>query len=245
MSRRAGFSLIELLVVVGIVAILAAALFPVGMNAKKSAMRARCQSNLTQIGKAFEAYTADHDSCYPNTGSQYLWGGFFWREPMKRYIGSAATGTRDMVLACPSDPTPSGIYAATSYAYSACFYMTPEQVNAVSNCNHIRRAFVETNPMLPCASIKGSAVQFPSKKVLVTEYWTLHSDNPKVGWYDDPAITGNDPWSGSRNYMFADGHVAHLATKRIRPAVSDAVSRPRSLPDINLTVDGVAGRDVE
>lgn len=245
MSRRPGFTLIELLVAMGIVAVLAAILFPMAVRAKKSAMRARCQSNLTQIAKAFEAYTSDWNSCYPNLDSQYLWGGFFWREPVRRYIGSGAAGTRDMVLACPSDPTPPGIYAATSYAYSASFYMTPEQVNAVADPNHLRRAFVETNPKLPCASVSASYVRFPSKKVLVTEYWTLHSDNPKVGWYDSPAGSGNDPWSGSRNYLFADGHVAHLATTRIKPAASERVSRTRSLPDINLTVDGVAGRDID
>jgi hypothetical protein len=45
--------------------------------------------------------------------------------------------------------------------------------------------------------------------------------------------------------MFADGHVAYISTKRIHPAASPAVSRTRSLPDINLTIDGVAGRDID
>lgn len=246
-AHRVGFTLIELLVVIGIIALLAAILAPVLVSAQQSANRARCQSNLSQIARAFNAYLGDYDCCYPNTDNQYLWSGFYWREPIRRYVALGAVSTqssKQMVLACPCDPTPPGIYAGTSYAYSACFYMMPEQVNAISNPDYIRAKFAPTNPKLPCSTIRTSAVVSASKKVLVTEYWTLHSENPKVGWYDDPS-TGNDPWSGSRNYMFADGHVAYISTKRIHPAASPAVNRTRPLPDINLTIDGVAGRDID
>lgn len=240
-----GFSLLELLVVISIIAVLAATLVPIYMNAKRSAARNKCQSNLRQIANAFELYTSDHTGCYPNLDNQYLWAGFYWREPIRDYVSRSKSDDKNSVLSCPSDPTPPGIYAATSYAYSSSFYMTPDQVNAIENSDYIRTKFAATNPKLPCATIKTSMVKFGKKKVLVAEYWTLHSENPKVGWYDDLETTGNDPWSGSRNYLFADGHVVHLETKRIHPAVSPVVSRPRSLPDINLTCDGVAGKDVD
>lgn len=242
-----GFTLVELLVVIGVIAVLAAILAPVMLTAKQTAMRATCQSNLSQIARAFNVYLGDYDSCYPNTDNQYLWSGYYWRESIRKYVGIGAvtaSGNKHMVLACPCDPTPPGIYAGTSYAYSASFYMTPEQVNAVTDPNFIRAKFAPTNPKLPCASIRASQVVSVSKKVLVTEYWTLHSEKSKVGWYDD-ASTGNDPWSGSRNYMFADGHVVFLSTKRIHPADSPAIKRTQSLPDINLTIDGVAGRDID
>lgn len=248
MRRCKGFSLVELLVTISIIAVLAAVLVPVCVTAKKNASRAKCQSNLQQIARAFENYTSDYDDCYPNTNNQYLWAGFYWREPMRKYVvlGGVAggEGNRDKVLACPSDPTPPGIYAATSYAYSAAFYMTPQQANAVADGNHLRAKFTGTNPILPCTSIKSGMVKYSTKKVLVTEYWTLHSAKPKVGWYDDASV-GSDSWSGERNYLFADGHVRFLSTRKIRPADSPDVSRPRSLPDINLTTNGVAGRDID
>ncbi len=150
-----------------------------------------------------------------------------------------------MSLACPAYPTPPGVYAGTSYAYSACFYMTPAQVNAVENPDHLRAKFAAVNPQLPCTTMNSGALKFAPKKVMVAEYWTLHSEKMKVGWYDHPAETGNDPWSGERNYLFADGHVRFLPTRRIRPADSPVVARPRSLPDINLTRDGIAGKDVD
>lgn len=231
--------------VVTIIALLVALLAPVVTSAKSTALRGQCQSNLSQISKAFESYTSDYSGCYPNTGNQYLWAGFYWREPMRKYVMVSSGSAKRSILACPCDPTPPGIYAGTSYAYSAAFYMTPEQVNAVADGNQVRAKYAATNPKLPCASVKSSAVRFPTKKALVAEYWTLHSENIKVGWYDDPAETGNDPWSGARNYLFADGHVLYVPTARIHAADSPAASRPRLLPDINLTRDGVAGKDID
>lgn len=239
-----GFSLVELLVIVSLIAAFAAILAPVYLDARRSAARGRCQSNLRQLAQAFETYAADHAECYPNLNNQYLWAGFYWREPMRKYTVRGAREDKSTILACPSDPTPPGVYAGTSYAYSASFYMTPEQVNRVANSDHIRSKFTASNPELPCFTIRTSAVRHSGKKVLVAEYWTLHSQSANVGWYDEPE-TGNDPWSGARNYLFADGHVVMLAAARIHPAISPVVSRPRLLPDINLTTNGVAGKDID
>lgn len=241
---RAGFTLVELLVVVAIIAILGAMMAPIYLNAKKAAQRANCQSNLAQIAKAFESYTNDYNGCYPNLDNQYLWAGFYWRDPMRRYVVAPNSATQKMILACPADPTPPGIYAGTSYAYSACFYMTPDQTNAIGDSNYIRSKYATTNPKLPCSTMMTSDVKYPTRKAHIAEYWTLHSEKPKVGWYDDPAETGNDPWSGSRNYLFADGHVTNLPARKIHAATSPVVSRSRLLPDINLTTNGIAGKDL-
>jgi prepilin-type N-terminal cleavage/methylation domain-containing protein/prepilin-type processing-associated H-X9-DG protein len=58
---RKGFTLIELLVVVAIIAILAAILFPVFAQARESARKASCTSNLRQIGTATQMYLQDYD----------------------------------------------------------------------------------------------------------------------------------------------------------------------------------------
>jgi prepilin-type N-terminal cleavage/methylation domain-containing protein len=59
-SRRSGFTLVELLVVVGIVAILLALLLPAMLLARVRVQRAACQSNLRQLGFAWSCYVSDN-----------------------------------------------------------------------------------------------------------------------------------------------------------------------------------------
>lgn len=65
MRRRAAFTLIELLTVIGIIAILAALLFPVFATARGKAREITCISNLRQIGLAIRMYAQDYDEFYP------------------------------------------------------------------------------------------------------------------------------------------------------------------------------------
>jgi len=85
-----GFTLIELLVVIAIIAVLAAILFPVFFQARESARRAQCVSNIRQIGMAAQMYSQDYDEMIMPVGVVGGMTVYFW---WASYDGM--TNTRD------------------------------------------------------------------------------------------------------------------------------------------------------
>ncbi len=61
-----GFTLIEMMIVVAIIAILVGLLVPNFMRARAQAQTAACESNLKEIATALELYQTDHDA-YPTS----------------------------------------------------------------------------------------------------------------------------------------------------------------------------------
>src|SRR6187397_514637 len=63
--RCVGFTLVELLVVIGIIAVLIALLLPSLLKAREQAQRVQCMSNLRQMVIACTAYASEHRGWYP------------------------------------------------------------------------------------------------------------------------------------------------------------------------------------
>src|SRR5687768_8848985 len=64
-ARSSGFTLLELIVVVAIIAILAAVIIPMWMRTQRNARAAECMNNLRQIGTGLTRYLGDHDQTFP------------------------------------------------------------------------------------------------------------------------------------------------------------------------------------
>ena len=65
MHKWRGFTLIEILVVLAIIGMMAALLFPVLGGARERARMATCTSNLHQIHLAREMYKQDYNVAFP------------------------------------------------------------------------------------------------------------------------------------------------------------------------------------
>lgn len=66
-TNKKGFTLVELLVVIGIIALLISILLPSLNRARETANRVKCGSNLRQIGQAIQLYANENKGAYPRT----------------------------------------------------------------------------------------------------------------------------------------------------------------------------------
>jgi dolichol-phosphate mannosyltransferase len=91
-----GFTLIELLTVIAVMTILAGLLFPVLANARRSAQKTTCRSNLRQLAFAIQIYAQDYDDVLPRWFNGDPLAGV-WDRTISPYVRA------DRVFLCPSN----------------------------------------------------------------------------------------------------------------------------------------------
>jgi prepilin-type processing-associated H-X9-DG protein len=101
-SRTAGVTLVEVLVVTGILSVLFAIVFPVYRSAMDSAKRIQCTMNYRQVGAAMMMYRSDHDGYFPPANYQLVTASAAetdrsWVQTLLPYVGHF------QVFICPSD----------------------------------------------------------------------------------------------------------------------------------------------
>jgi prepilin-type N-terminal cleavage/methylation domain-containing protein len=125
-SKRRGFTLVELLVVVGIIALLVAILLPALNKARESAVRTQCMSNHRQILQAVMLYVNENGGKAPPANTtQYNVpghsGAFFpWYSKAfaGRYIGNrsySSTQWQDAAPVVAGGATTSALYCPSIY----------------------------------------------------------------------------------------------------------------------------------
>lgn len=231
MSRRTatqpGFTLVELLVVIGIIALLLGILAPSLARAKMKAQQIVCMNNLRQINLAFELYANNHNDTYPcnieDKDMPWLWMGRGWRPYIEPYMGVIIDANSPSVLLCPVDKKSVEMYDSTSYAYSMAFYHSPAQIDSLTSHKD-----TYSNPQDSIGQ-KITSVARPSEKIMAGEWLSVHQqiDIDDNGWWCP---------KGRRNFLFADGSSAFIRAENINPA-NDGNPNPC------LTINGIKGSD--
>src|SRR5882672_9450293 len=131
---RKSFTLIELLVVIAIIAILAAILFPVFAQARESARKISCLSNMKQLTLGWLMYVQDYDEANPMTAqldgdpaTSTWWGASqrYWLEFIDPYVKNGGSNSNDL-------RAKASIYVCPNYNVAAP-YPTDEAGNPATN----------------------------------------------------------------------------------------------------------------
>lgn len=125
---RNGFTVIELLVVVGIIGILSALLLPSLTRMKARAVQARCSGQLRQIYQGMMLYSGDNNQLYmpvnslapsatpPSPTPPGTWYWYLAGSPLADYLGGNV-GLEKVVI-CPSNRTTTNTFLGTKgYPY--------------------------------------------------------------------------------------------------------------------------------
>ena len=199
-NHKTAFTLIELLIVIAIIAILAAILFPVFAQAREKARATSCLSNERQLSQAMLMFAQDHDeqfspgtlTCYSysyNWGTPYNYtycsnpggnSGTGWASTLYPYTKNAG------VFKCPDDPTKGQPIPGTTKFSTPISYIYNYQLLTYTYYQPSANSSYDSPAGLSQAQLLG-----PSKTILFME-----------GTGDECNLTGDQegPPSNSGNY---------------------------------------------
>jgi prepilin-type processing-associated H-X9-DG protein len=207
--RRRAFTIVELLVVIGILVALAAMLLPSLKKARESARSAGCASNVRQMAMGMRMYAMDNDGTMPTSSDIGLvwssstpgWVSYFYPSgggtsiefnhgAFMKYLGDVSV--RKDVLRCVEADTDSANYS----------YVLPEQLGSPSGALMRLQKFANSSRKIIVVEMNGVTSRFDG-------HFNIHESGPNG---DEPADHHyNTGKSGFGNHAFADGHVESLS----------------------------------
>jgi len=239
---RPGFTMVELLTVIAIIAILAAIIFPVMSTVRRNVWKAQCTTNLHSIAQALKLYKDDW-RVYPDALYGYVLPG----DPQPRQTFLYPQYLKDLaVFRCPLAPERSdnamllpGVDPLTGSAY------VPWTLKSAGTPVGVQ--------FYAWDSYDGTRVPHPngSFQVHYTRKWTQtpgnrpsFTDDPRQLLYRNPPdntvvtwctyhrfYSGGEPEQGSIDLvLFLDGHVKPTPSNVMLPTAADPYRPYRATP---------------
>jgi type II secretory pathway pseudopilin PulG len=242
MQRTEGFTRVELVVVVAVIAVLLSMLLPAMNKSKAKADRFGCIDNLHHIGMAYRAWAGDHGDRFPASTSITNGG---WAECLKNpnqgplcwtnyVIMANELAQATMTLVCPADQR-------TSASLSGIGSVSNTPVSGGLNDNTHLSYFVPTDASdsKPTTILGGDRNLGPG---------TVPNDDygysPANGLGNDVVINGTVCWSlkmhsamntsGAGNILLADGSQQTMSSAFFNSFVTNAPNPPITPPGIRL-----------
>lgn len=217
------FTLIELLMVIGIIALLAAMLLPTLRNAKEKGKQMSCLSNMKQINVAFMQYDIDGNGWFPANAVADTAPVGSWCYSLSSYLGMPWPDSNPYY---PTGGTPIFYCPSAKEAVKDIYTQIPSMNPLYYLSYGYNRAQHEIRAGADWYTVRSSKISKPQIFLMLADYEVISTSGKgypdgsnyssvtysRVGWYNSFGYWHTEQYAyrhgGKLNMAFADGHGA-------------------------------------